>query len=235
MEFLTESLGTQVSLLLLSFVLCGIIGIERQYRQKSSGFRTHVLVGMGACVFTLIGAFGFENFSLPGAPQDPARIAAQIVTGVGFIGAGVIFTRRNTVVGLTTAATVWVTAAVGMACGAGLAGLAILLTILHLFSLVVLTPLVDRLPTADRHNLIDVTYEDGHGILRSIVEIATQQQFTTQVLSTDRYRSSEGTPVVRMQMRFSGKNPLKVLFDELRKIDGIVTLAITHEDDEDDE
>ncbi|OKL53370.1 hypothetical protein BSZ39_09810 [Bowdeniella nasicola] len=105
-----------------------------------------------------------------------------------------IFTRRNTVVGLTTAATVWVTAAVGMACGAGLAGLAILLTILHLFSLVVLTPLVDKLPTADRHNLIDVTYEDGRGILRSIVEIATQQQFTTQVLSPDRYRSSEGTP-----------------------------------------
>lgn len=231
MHFFTGNVGTQAGLLLLSFVLCGIIGLERQYRQKSSGFRTHVLVGMGACTFTLIGAFGFADFNLGQINHDPFRIAAQIVAGIGFLGAGVIFTRRDIVVGLTTAATVWVTAAVGVACGAGMGGLAVLLTALHLFCLIALTPLIEKLPTADRHSLLELTYEDGHGILREIVEIASEQEFATQVLSTSKRTSEEGSAVVDMQMRFTGKNPLDVLMDQLQGVRGIVSLHVAHEDD----
>ena len=103
----------EIELLLASFLLCSLIGIERQLRQKAAGFRTHVLVGMGSCAFTLVSVFGFSAVLGEDVVLDPSRIAAQIVSGIGFLGAGVIFKGRNVVRGLTTAATIWVAAAVG--------------------------------------------------------------------------------------------------------------------------
>ena len=134
-------LVTQLLLLLLAFVLSAIIGIERERRLKSAGLRTHILVGLGSALFTLVSAYGFASLGLP--TTDPSRIAAQVVTGIGFVGAGVIFVNRGNVVGLTTAASIWVTAAVGMAAGAGLPLLAVAGTALHLVA-------VGTLPTAER-------------------------------------------------------------------------------------
>lgn len=113
----------------LAFMLSAIIGVERQLRQRSAGLRTHTLVGVGSALFVLVSKYGFENVLIPGRiVVDPSRVAAQIVTGIGFLGAGLIFVRRDAVRGLTTAAMIWVTAAVGMACGAGLPVLALLVT-----------------------------------------------------------------------------------------------------------
>src|SRR5690606_11970039 len=137
-QLTSENSMLELSLLGLAFVLCALIGIERQFRQKAAGFRTHVLVGTGAAGFTLVSAFGFEGVSSSGLTLDPSRVAVQIVSGVGFLGAGVIFTRRDSVQGLTTAATIWLAAAVGMAAGAGMVSLAILLTASHLLALVVI-------------------------------------------------------------------------------------------------
>ncbi|MDN6680409.1 MAG: MgtC/SapB family protein, partial [Yaniella sp.] len=112
-EWISDTLVTQTILLVCSFVLSGTIGIERELRQKSAGARTHILVGMGSALFTLVSAYGFEHVLGDDVVLDPSRIAAQIVTGIGFLGAGVIFVRRNIISGLTTAASVWGTAAVG--------------------------------------------------------------------------------------------------------------------------
>src|SRR5215510_10549535 len=87
--------------LALVVVLCGAIGFERESRDQPAGVRTHVLVGMGAAIFTLISAYGFSDFSRPGSPIDPTRIAAQIVTGVGFLGAGAIIYQGPAVRALT--------------------------------------------------------------------------------------------------------------------------------------
>ena len=119
MKLATSSTGIELLLLLMAFVLSMIIGIERQMRQKSAGMRTHTLVGTGAALFTLVSGFGFSSVLGEYVNLDPSRIAAQIVSGVGFLGAGVNFMRRDVVRGLTTAATIWMTAAIGMACGAG--------------------------------------------------------------------------------------------------------------------
>lgn len=100
--FFTETSLVEAGLLLATFVLCSLIGIERQVRQKSAGYRTHVLVGLGSCAFTLVSAYGFAFVMDPGARLDPSRIAAQIVSGIGFLGAGVIFKGRDVVRGLTT-------------------------------------------------------------------------------------------------------------------------------------
>jgi putative Mg2+ transporter-C (MgtC) family protein len=93
--------------LAIAFALSSVIGLERELRQKSAGLRTHTLVGVGAALFTLAGRYGFGGED---AGIDATRIASQVVTGIGFIGAGVIFMRRDGVRGLTTAATIWLTA-----------------------------------------------------------------------------------------------------------------------------
>jgi putative Mg2+ transporter-C (MgtC) family protein len=100
--------------LALAGVLGGAIGLERELREREAGLRTHLLVSVGAALFTIAGAYGFDSVR-----TDPTRVAAQIVTGIGFLGAGAIIRQGFSVRGLTTAATLWVVAAVGLACGAG--------------------------------------------------------------------------------------------------------------------
>jgi len=100
--------------LLVAAVLGGAIGAERELNDQAAGLRTHMLLTIGACLFTVISAYGFG-----GGPRDPSRLAAQIVTGIGFLGGGAIVRHGLTVKGLTTAASIWATAAVGVAVGAG--------------------------------------------------------------------------------------------------------------------
>lgn len=112
----------QVGELGLGLLLSAVIGLEREVRQKSAGLRTHTLAGVGAALFMLVSKYGFSDVLRTGqVVVDPSRVAAQVVTGSGFLGAGLIFVRRDSVHGLTTAASVWVTAAVGAAAGAGAA------------------------------------------------------------------------------------------------------------------
>lgn len=111
--------------LVVAALLSGLVGFERQAKQKAAGLRTHMLVGLGAALFTLVGAYGFDT-------GDASRVSAQIVTGVGFLGAGAIFRQGVTVRGLTTAAGLWAVAAVGMTAGAGLVMGAIVTTAIAL-------------------------------------------------------------------------------------------------------
>src|ERR1700683_599230 len=109
----------QIGELGLAFVLSALIGLEREIRHKSAGLRTYTLVGFSAALIMLVSKYGFDNILVNyRVVLDPSRVAAQIVPGIGFIGGGLIFVRRDSVRGLTTAAIVWLTAAVGMACGA---------------------------------------------------------------------------------------------------------------------
>lgn len=140
------ALDTQVNLglrLTLGLVLGAIVGFERELHRQPAGFRTHSLVALGAALFTIVSGFGFDG---PGS--DPTRIAAQIVSGIGFIGAGTILQYRGHIRGLTTAASLWSIAAVGMAAGAGMWILAIMATVLMLIILSIL----DRIESfARRH------------------------------------------------------------------------------------
>ena len=119
-------------------VLGGIIGLEREYRSKEAGFRTHFLVALGSALFMIVSAYGFSD-AMDNERQrwDVSRVAAQVVSGIGFIGAGTIIFRKteNMVSGLTTAAGLWVTAAIGLACGGGMYILAIGSTLMVLIGL----------------------------------------------------------------------------------------------------
>ena len=120
-------------------VLGGLIGLEREYRAKEAGFRTHFLVALGSAVFMIVSAYGFSDVHMDGMTSrwDVSRIAAQVVSGIGFIGAGTIIFRKaeNIVSGLTTAAGLWVTAAIGLACGGGMYVLSIATTLMVLLGL----------------------------------------------------------------------------------------------------
>jgi putative Mg2+ transporter-C (MgtC) family protein len=133
--------------------LGGAVGLERELREREAGFRTHLLVSVGSCLFTLVSAYGFNEFLVGGGNvvrTDPTRIAAQIVTGVGFLGAGAIIRQGFSVRGLTTAATLWVVAAIGMASGAGYFSAALITTALVIFSLWPLRIFAFRLMTRFR-------------------------------------------------------------------------------------
>ena len=123
--------------IILAALLGGMIGFERDWHGHAAGLRTNILVAVGSCLFTIL---SIEGFPLRGAAQDTARIAAQIVSGVGFLGAGVLLQSRSGVRGLTTAATIWLVAAIGMAVGAGLYFLSIFTTLFSLIVLVFLHP-----------------------------------------------------------------------------------------------
>ena len=122
----------------IAAILGGMIGLEREYRSKEAGFRTHFLVAMGSALFMIVSAYGFAD-SMNSELQrwDVSRVAAQVVSGIGFIGAGTIIFRKseNVVSGLTTAAGLWVVAAIGLACGGGMYKLAIVSTLLVLVGL----------------------------------------------------------------------------------------------------
>jgi putative Mg2+ transporter-C (MgtC) family protein len=124
------------------------IGVERELREQAAGLRTHMLVAVGSCLFTLVSAYGFNGFS---EPTDPSRVAAQIVTGIGFLGAGAILREGLSVRGLTTAASLWIAAALGMAVGVGMywaSGLAVAITIVSLW---LLRPFRSRLRHRGEH------------------------------------------------------------------------------------
>jgi putative Mg2+ transporter-C (MgtC) family protein len=134
--------------LLLALVLCGLVGVQRALSGKAAGVRTHIMVGLGAALMTIVSAYAFPGWPTD-ASRDPTRIAAQIVSGIGFIGGGMILKTGLTVRGLTTAASIWAVAGVGMAVGSGLAPLAIVTTGILLITLSVLGRLENKLP--ERH------------------------------------------------------------------------------------
>lgn len=129
-------MGEYILCIVIAALLGGAIGLEREYRSKEAGFRTHFLVGLGSGLFMVLSLHGFDAFmGIPGIQRDPSRLAAQVVSGIGFIGAGCIIFQKNAVKGLTTAAGLWVTSAIGMTAGAGMFGLATVATGLVLLCL----------------------------------------------------------------------------------------------------
>ncbi len=177
----------QVVELLAAFVLCGLVGLEREVRGKSAGLRTQAIVGTSSALVVLVSKYGFADVLVAGhVVLDPSRVAAQIVSGIGFLGAGLIITRQGAVRGLTTAAAVWETAAVGMAAGAGLLLLAGAVTLLHFVIVLGFGPLVERLPGRLHGTLrIHLTYRDGEGVLRQLLATCGGHGWTLAGMSAD--------------------------------------------------
>ena len=140
--------GTLLVRILVAAALGGIVGIERELRDQPAGFRTHMLVSMGACLFTIVGAFCFQAFTggtdTHRIQADLTRVASQVVVGIGFLGGGTILRHGGTVRGLTTAASLWITAAIGLAVAMGFFFAATAVSLLAVFALAGLKPIEKR-------------------------------------------------------------------------------------------
>jgi putative Mg2+ transporter-C (MgtC) family protein len=212
----------QIGYLALAFVLSTLIGVEREWRQKSAGLRTYALVGVGAALFTMVSKYGFSDVLGADVTLDPSRVAAQVVTGIGFIGAGLIFVRGDAVRGLTTATIVWITAAIGMACGAGLAVLALAVTAAHFLVVLAFPALAARLP---RSRYI---YADGQGILRLILAESTRLGFAINRVEARRLdRDVRDAAAVAVSFEVNGQPDVHPLTVALSDLDGVFEVTAT--------
>jgi putative Mg2+ transporter-C (MgtC) family protein len=195
MEELTISYAELAIRLAVTVVLCGLIGFEREIRDQSAGFRTHILLGLGAALFTLVSAYGFPSFTevameaegRGGIVLDPTRIAAQIVTGIGFLGAGAIIRQGFDVRGLTTAASLWTVAAIGMASGAGYLFGAALTTAIVLLALYLLRMFRGRVIERFRVEFgeMSVVFEDPGGDISEVVRIIESYEINIRAMDAE--------------------------------------------------
>jgi putative Mg2+ transporter-C (MgtC) family protein len=209
--------GEIVLRLAIVVVLCGAIGLERQARDEIAGLRTHVIVGLGAGLFTLVSAYGFPEFSQ--SRIDPTRIAAQVVSGIGFLGAGVILRHGVTVRGVTTAAALWISAAIGMATATGFYAGAVATTAIALVALVALRRLkpVVRRRLAGETLSLEVDLVPGASVRSLLGELRRRN---LRVEGLDSQILEDGSERVRLDVR--GPASLDV--------DGILS-ALAHNDE----
>jgi putative Mg2+ transporter-C (MgtC) family protein len=200
----------QIIELLVAFGLTALIGLEREIQGKSAGLRTQAIVGTSAALILLISKYGFADVLNPGTVMvDPSRVAAQIVSGIGFLGAGLIITRRGAVHGLTTAAAIWECAAIGMAAGAGLLLLAVTVTGLHFVIILGFKPLAQRLTSRLSGTVrLHITYQDGCGAMHQILQICDRHHWQLAELSSDA-PASEKEGQVGVLLTLSGTSILQ--------------------------
>src|SRR5580658_7039956 len=200
----------QLGELTLALILSSLIGLEREFRAKSAGLRTHTLVGVAAALIVLVSKYGFGDTIVKYAVVvDPSRVAAQIVSGIGFIGGGLIFVHRDIVRGLTTAAIIWLTAAVGMACGAGLPLLALFVTAAHFVVIYAYTPLGKRI-LAERSE-VHVQYTPGKGAVEKVMQMCAGRGYTIQVLAVEQSNTVAESDTRGIHLQLSGRRGVEPL------------------------
>ncbi|SRR5229473_7201943 len=209
----------------LALILGAIIGLERESTEHTAGLRTQALVALGSSLFTIISAYGFTSFlGIPHIQIDPTRIASYIVAGIGFLGAGSIFRDQQRVRGLTTAATVWLVAAVGMACGAGMLLTAVAATIMALIILLLLR-YVERLFLLGRsseaqHLHIEATPVSGQ-FTGQVYDACTHAGITVEKLTV---RPDQEVDTVIVACHAPNAATLSQVIGELRALPGVRTV-----------
>jgi putative Mg2+ transporter-C (MgtC) family protein len=210
--------------LVIAAILGSIIGWERERRDWTAGLRTHMLVCLGAALAMLISEFGFHDVvGTKGIVLDPSRVAAQVISGIGFLGAGTILFLRNEVVkGLTTAAGLWTVAAIGLAAGSGLYIEAVVATLLAFTILVIFKPIENKFFAKNKFKSINlillrnqVKFDEIEAILK-----ANKVSFTRINLSPSLNEDADEMKIT-IQKGFSLKNNVFSVIEELRKIKGV--------------
>ena len=222
--------------IIVALILAFVLGLERELTNKYAGLRTHILVSLGACIFTIISIYGFPTFaegdnaiiSQATGIRDTGRVAAQIVTGIGFIGAGTVLRNGPMIIGLTTAATLWVSAAIGMTCGVGMYDIAIIATLLSV-GVLTLVRIFERkiLPASIKRNrrykmtlyCDEDKINDIQTCLKTIVECI--DEFSAK-------KSIENSQKIKLTLRFElcKKKLMQDIYNKLTTICSIDSISI---------
>jgi len=215
--------------ILLALALGGLIGLERELGGHSAGFRTHILVTMGSAIIVLLSAYGFSAFaSEPNVRMDPARLAAQVISGIGFLGAGTIMRTGLTVSGLTTAASLWVSAAIGLSAGAGFYYCAIISTVLVVISLFVLNKAEKRFSRTKKVREVQIKMEkksSGLGVVLAHLNESGLQINKLTVDNEDR-PGTEGDRylILRIQVKLKKVKKYEEVIAALVGMEGVMGL-----------
>jgi len=202
------------------------IGIEREYHAKEAGLRTHLLVALGSCLFMLLSAYGFDAvLGHDHVSYDPSRIASQVVTGIGFIGAGTIILQKQVVRGLTTAAGLWVTAAIGLACGNGMYLIAAITTVIVLISLGLINVFLPYFSQRDRNVTFQVA---DYETLTAVLDNLLREKIT--VLNYEMHKDAEendGKMLVSIEIRMKRYDNVKEITSILKNFEKVELVQIT--------
>ncbi len=205
--------------LVAAMLLGGVVGLEREYRSKDAGFRTHFLVALGAALFTLISQYGFTD-----GVKDTSRVAAQVVSGIGFLGAGLIVFQKNTVRGLTTAAGLWVTAAIGMACGVGMYAVGLIVTVLIMIGLEVINLFIPQLSTT----MLQVTFTaPSRESAKRVVDLIQSASLEIRSYELRDRRTSKGDIFeVKMEVKTLSAAHNKLIMSHINELDDVTMVSI---------
>ena len=212
-----------------------ILGIEREITNKYAGLRTHILVCLGACVFTILSIYGFPAMIYEDIPnyrptgiRDTARVAAQVVTGIGFIGAGTVLRNGPTVFGLTTAATLFVAASIGMACGAGMYGIAVsasvlsvaILTLIRIFERKVLNKSVKNI------RRLKIYLHCDNDFIDSIKDYLTATFKNINSLKMTKSVDNPNITKISLVVELVNKRPIQHIYSKLEGLEGINSISV---------
>lgn len=225
--------------LLLAALLGGLIGWERERRNKQAGLKTHLLVAVGSTLIMLTSIYGFDNSLInhPNARFDPARLAAQVVSGIGFLGAGAILRRSNHIIsGLTTAATLWVAAAIGLSVGSGFYWPAVITTAIVLCSTLILNKLESRFLFIKKSGSLRITIEAGDQPVQvsKITSLLQKSNMSVEQMIVNDDGAEEDSSKVTMEFRvfsFNSKG-IDTLFERLWQVEGIKQVRMNWRDKE---
>ncbi|WP_423212911.1 MgtC/SapB family protein [Paenibacillus solani] len=225
--FLLET-ETMLMRLLLAALLGGLIGWERERRNKQAGLKTHLLVAVGSTLIMLTSIYGFDPSLInhPNARFDPARLAAQVVSGIGFLGAGAILRRSNHIIsGLTTAATLWVAAAIGLSVGSGFYWPAVITTTIVLVSTLVLNKLESKFLFIKKSGSLKIIIETGDRPVHvsTITELLQRGNLTVEGMIVNNDSTEDDSTKVTMEFRVYSYNSKGIdsLFEQLWQVEGI--------------
>lgn len=180
---MTEPFMSYLSRLVIALLIGGAVGLEREFKGKPAGMRTNMLICVGSCLIMII---SIEIARAAVQTSDPGRIAAQVVTGIGFLGAGTIIRSRFHIVGLTTAATIWALSAIGLAVGAGYLVLASVTALLITITLIFIGYIESKLETKRSYHVVQVTLDRGEGVVREIMALFGRMDVTSEALEVIR-------------------------------------------------
>jgi putative Mg2+ transporter-C (MgtC) family protein len=180
---MTEPFSSYLIRLVVALLIGGAIGLEREFKGKPAGMRTNMLICVGSCLIMIL---SIEIARTAVRTSDPGRIAAQVVTGIGFLGAGTIIRSRFHIVGLTTAATIWALSAIGLAVGAGYLLLSAVTAVLITITLVLMGLIEDRLETKRSYHVVQVSIDRGEGVIRQVMTLFSSMNLTSEALEVTR-------------------------------------------------
>ena len=203
--------------LLAACVLGGLIGLERENWDRPAGFRTHILVCTGSALVMVVSMYGFAGFP---EPKDPARLAAQVVSGIGFLGAGTILHEGLTVKGLTTAASLWMVAAVGLAVGAGMYMTAMVASFIMVITLSLFGKVEKTFFRLAKHQ-VRISLHDAPGHMRCVLEYLEQKGIKVRTLNFT-HHGGEGILVIDLLLIMDKRQSLRELLRALCEQEGVI-------------